>query len=530
MKRRGIIFAFIFALLAFTLPGRSPIHAAAEGNPYWFHTVQDVVDISTKAPNSAEAFNKEFGDIGAGVNQQVGFILSTIGGCDSASNPNCPVALDFRHSTMAGLSNIALGTFTNPPASTYAFVSDIGKTLGFMPQVQAQGIGFSGLSVMLPLWKAFRNIAYALLAVIMIAIGFMVMFRKKIDPKTVVTVQNAIPRIVVALLLVTFSYAIVGIMIDLMYLSIILIVSVIGAASNGTLGKAVSIGVSNFNLNPLSGPVSLPTNTLTTPEVTSILLSGGVGKLLGFFFGSGFQAFNDIGSMLVGVVGEPVANVAKVAGPLLGFLINGPKGALAGTLLSGPVLLSVILVVILLFGFIRLVFMLLDAYINIIIALLTAPFQLMMEAIPGTNSFTSWFRNLLSKLIAFPITVILLLVAAILTSEDNSGAIWAPPLLSSGGGTFGMAGLIGLGMLMIIPTVVGGIQKAMKAEPMIPGGLGPIIGPLGQGVGQIVQLGYQGSFIASAVRHKPDARAPLQTAREGATKGFGSLTGGGEGH
>lgn len=174
--------------------------------------------------------------------------------------------------------------------------------------------------------------------------------------------------------------------------------------------------------------------------------------------------------------------------------------------------------------------MLLDAYINIIIALLTAPFQLMMEAIPGTNSFASWFRNLLSKLIAFPITVTLLLVAAILTSEDNSGAIWAPPLLSNGGGTFGMAGLIGLGMLMIIPTVVGGIQKAMKAEPLVPGGLGPIIGPLGQGVGQIVQLGYQGSFIASAVRHKPDARAPLQTAREGAAKGFGALTGGGEGH
>ncbi len=533
MKQHGFIFAFIFAFFAFILPVRSPVYAAEGENPYWFHTAQDVVDIAAKSPNSSEAFNKEFGDIGAGINQQVGFILSTIGGCDSATNPNCPIALDFRRSTLAGLSNIALSTFTNPPATTYAFVNDIGKTLGFMPQVHAQGIGFSGLSVLLNLWKAFRNIAYALLAVIMIAIGFMVMFRKKIDPKTVVTVQNAIPRIVVALLLVTFSYAIVGIMIDLMYLSIILITSVVGAASGGSLGKAVSVGTSfSIQMPSLSNPnpISGTSTSLTTPEVTSLLLSGGVGKLLGFFFGSGFQAFNDIGSMFTGAVGEPGTTIAKYAGPVIGFLINGPKGAAAGTLLSGPVLLSVILVVILIFGFIRLVFMLLDAYINIIIALLTAPFQLMMEAIPGTNSFASWFRNLLSKLIAFPITVTLLLVAAILTSEDNSGAIWAPPLLSNGGGTYGMAGLIGLGMLMIIPTVVGGIQKAMKAEPLVPGGLGPIIGPLGQGVGQIVQLGYQGSFIASAVRHKPDARAPLQTAREGAAKGFGSLTGGGEGH
>ena len=34
--------------------------------------------------------------------------------------------------------------------------------------------------------------------------------RKKIDPKTVVTAQNAIQRVIIALILITFSYAIVG--------------------------------------------------------------------------------------------------------------------------------------------------------------------------------------------------------------------------------------------------------------------------------------------------------------------------------
>jgi hypothetical protein len=85
-------------------------------------------------------------------------------------------------------------------------------------------------------------------------------------------------------------------------------------------------------------------------------------------------------------------------------------------------------------------------------------------------------------------------------------------------------------MLLIIPNVVAGMQKALKAEPFIPGGVGAVVGPLGQGVGQVVQLGYQASFIASAVRHKPDNRGPVQAAREGAQKGFGSLTSGGEGH
>jgi hypothetical protein len=550
MKLRLLITIFALTVVAALAPSNNPAYAqgvsgstqgsagSAQQNPYWAHTAQDVVDIATKNPNSSQALNKEFGDIGASINQQIGFILSTIGGCDSTTTPNCPLALDFRRSTMAGLTNIAVATYVNPPASTYAYVADVGKTLGFMPQVQAQGIGFSGLSVMLPLWKAFRNIAYALLAVIMIIVGFMVMFRKKIDPKTVVTVQNAIPRIVVALLLVTFSYAIVGLLIDLMYFTIILATTVIGSAPGVNLGSAISKGMSfnisvdNLSLNPLNlNPVSV-TGDLSNNEVTSILLSGGAGRLLAFFFGSGWGAFNDLGALITGIAGENLTTAATILPPLFGFLTSGfsLKGLAAGTLLSGPVLLSVILIIVLLFGFIRLVVMLIDAYINIIIALLTAPFQLMMEAIPGTNAFNSWFRNIVSKLLTFPITVVLMLVAAVLTSSEASKEMWAPPLLSSGGGSYGMAGFIGLGMLLIIPNVVAGMQKALKAEPFIPGGVGAVVGPLGQGVGQVVQLGYQASFIASAVRHKPDNRGPVQAAREGAQKGFGSLTSGGEGH
>lgn len=509
--------------------------AGATANPYWLQTAQDVINISTKTPNAWEALNKEFGDIGAGINQQIGFVLATVGGCDSACNANCPQALDYRRSTMAGLQNIAVATYTNPPASTYAFVTDVGQTLGFMPKtVQAQGIGFSGLSAMLPLWKAFRNIAYALLAVILIAVGFMVMFRKKIDPKTVVTVQNAIPRIVVALLLVTFSYAIVGIFIDVMYLMIVLSISVMNTASNGALGAAVSLintGGACFAADPGGIPIGIQGGggNATVSEISSLLISGGPGRLLGFFFGSGLGAFNDIGNAITGG-SSTVQNIATIVGPLFGFLIGGPKGALGGTLLSGPILLAVVLIIVLLFGYIRLIFMLIDAYINILISLLTAPFQLMMEAIPGTNAFGSWSRNLIAKLLTFPVTVMLLIVAAILTSGTGSTSIWAPPLLASGGGSYGMAGFIGLGFLLVIPNVVGAIQKAMKAEALIPGGVGAVVGPLGQGVGQLTQVLYQGSFISSAFRHKPDARSSLQQVQEGAQKGFGGVTGGGGSH
>lgn len=485
----------------------------------------------------AGALQKE-GSEYATTNNSVNALSILIGGAWDTSNSECPTSLNFQKGALSGIGGSIAAIYNNPPASTNEYARDMGRTLGFLPRAaNAQGIGFSGLSTLLPLWKIFRDISYGVLAIILIAVGLMVMFRKKIDPKTVVTVQNSIPRIVVALLLVTFSYAIVGLLIDGMYLLIALAISMISNSSLGpSIGKALSVSGSLCN----SAVSQVVNNTLgngfdptwTTKEATDNLFSGGIMGWGRFFFGSGLGAWNDVGGALSG--NNPVVKGLSVIVPgILGLLVGGGKGLVAGlTIFSGPGLLILIILLVLLFGFIRILFMLIDAYINIIIALLTAPFQLVLEAIPGSTSFASWMRHLISKLIVFPITIMLLLVAAILTSSDVSTSIWAPPLLSGGGGTYGMAGIIGLGMLLVIPTFVAGIQKSMKAEPAIPGGLGPIFGPLGQGVGSIMNIAYQGSFIAGAIRHKPDARSPQQVIRQGAQGGFGTITGGGqsEGH
>ncbi|MCJ7826546.1 hypothetical protein MUP56_02945, partial [Patescibacteria group bacterium] len=157
----------------------------------------------------------------------------------------------YKESLVYGADSALAFIYTNPPASTYAFVRDMGQTLGFIPQsVNAQGIGFSGLTQLLPMWKAFRNIAYLLLAIFMIIIGFLIMFRKKIDPKTVITVQNALPNIVITLLLITFSYAIVGVLIDFMYLIIMIAISILQPISNNAIdaSTAQTFVSSNFGL------------------------------------------------------------------------------------------------------------------------------------------------------------------------------------------------------------------------------------------------------------------------------------------
>lgn len=440
------------------------------------------------------------------------FLMCQILGC--SNDPNHPVG--YNKSVVASLGKGIEYLVGNPPASTYAFAVDLGKTLGFLPRTYAQGVGFTGLQPLLGIWKAFRNIAYGLIAIIAIVIGFMVMLRKKIDPKTVVTVQNSIPRIVIALILVTFSYAIVGFMIDLMYVSMLLIANLLIKISPDTFRIRF--------LGDLTDTLNLPSIPLSkiTPKD---FVSGNFLTVSGMFFAEGWESLKGLFALFPW---QATAGASAIAG-LLSFAVSGfslkslAVGAIAPTALP-----ALIVAVAVLFGLVRLFFLLLDAYIHIIIALITSPFHLMVEAIPGTNTFSSWMRNLIGKLLVFPIVVTLTLITYLLTSSTVSGDVWAPPLLWGTTSGEGLGGLIGLGMLLSAPSIVGGIQKALKGEPLVPAGVGAIVGPLGSGISQIMNLGYQYSMI-KAYSRKDHAPSPYQQGVSAAGQNPGSiLTGGGE--
>lgn len=343
----------------------------------------------------------------------------------------------------------------NSPATTYAFIQDMGQTLGFIPKsAYAQGVGFSGLAALLPIWKAFRNIAYLLLAIVMIVIGFMVMLRKKIDPKTVVTVQNALPRIVITLLLITFSYAIVGLMIDLMYLTYAVVVGIIVNSSNGIFG----------------------------PDTTQKMLTGGWGEAVGLV-GRGWGAVDDIFNFFTSGGSQGLTETTIGTGWLMA-LSQAASGYTLGALMV------LIVTLILLFGAIRLFVMLLSAYIQIILSLLTAPLQILAEALPGTNAFASWLTNLVSNLLVFPITAALLMIGEFL-ARSSAGAIWAPPLIAGNtiigrnGASAGIAGIIGLGILISIPNVVKSMKEMLKAKPAVSFG-----GGQGGGLMQFVSTAF----------------------------------------
>ena len=64
------------------------------------------------------------------------------------------------------------------------------------------------LNLTFVIWQLVRDIAYGMIAVFMIMTGILIMTRKRISAQAVVTVQYAIPRIIIALVLITFSYPI----------------------------------------------------------------------------------------------------------------------------------------------------------------------------------------------------------------------------------------------------------------------------------------------------------------------------------
>lgn len=379
-----------------------------------------------------------------------------------------------RSSALGKVTEISLAMFRTPPADTQLWAMDMGQTLGFIPnQAYAQGIGFSGLAPLLPVWKAFRNIAYLLLALVMIVIGFMVMFRKKIDPQTVVTVQNALPRIVVTLLLITFSYAIVGILIDLMYLVILLVVSI---------------------LAPMEP-------TIFGPNTASEFVSSGFMRVWQRVFGSGFRALDDIYRFLApGSVNifQGDANLPGTSG--LGEGVVAVVQTIVGGI--GTAIGAIVLMLILLFATIRIFFMLISAYIGIITSLVFAPLQILMDAIPGGEGFSTWIRTLVSNLIVFPVTIALLMLTIILgratgvTGGENVAKLWSPPLLFPG--QYGLGGIIGLGMLMSIPAVVKSLKEAFKAQQG-PVGAGSILAPVGGAIGTGMQGLYQVSFISHSL-------------------------------
>jgi hypothetical protein len=234
------------------------------------------------------------------------------------------------------------------PISGIGYIRKAASKFHLASEVQAQGFGFEAASSMRGLWVAVRNVTYFILVLMIIGMAFMVMFRFKTSPQTIITIQSALPKIIIALLLITFSYAIAGFMIDLLYVVIGIIAAIL---------------------------------TSTDPELFGLDWGEMYNRLTGATAGTGILGTMAIYFLLFAVTA------------VITFLSSGTFLGLVFALLS-PIILIVILIA-LIFITLKIMWMLIKTFVTVLLLIAVSPIFII------TGGFVGWLKNLASHLAVF---------------------------------------------------------------------------------------------------------------------------------
>jgi hypothetical protein len=383
-------------------------------------------------------------------------------------------------------TNLVASTFT-PAASGVEYIAQSFNNFLGKP-VYAQDTGFQGLSNIMSLWKVFRNAVYVLISLAFIVLGIMIMLRIKASPQTVVTLQNSIPKVITTLILVTFSYAIAGLLIDIVNLFQALALSLI---FNG-IGKNLS-----DNLFQISWSDWSLTNMINAIKT---------------LFGDNAFNFSHLNSgnfwMILSLTQRLAPNVITT---LLGAVIGGVLGSFiapgAGTLIGGAaggILFSVIIAIVLIIYLIKLAVNLAKCYVSVILKIITGPLEIFLGVFPNSQvNFGTWITELIANLVTFPVCLLFLVIVNLICDSVSSG-LWAPNLVQ---GPFVwflpiIIGISAIGMLSRLPALIPEFIFKIKPSPFgkaIGEGLGALPGggtvkDLRAGIHTDVQQGQKGLY------------------------------------
>lgn len=425
--------------------------------------------------------------------------------------------INYNSSILGYMGNMIALPYQNPPSSGIAWVQDSMQNVGLVPHTYAAGIGFYSLSAFQKIWQIFRNITFFLMALAIVAVGFLIMFRVKLDSQTVISIENSLPRIIITLLLITFSYAIAGFMVDLMYVVIMIAINIFGNV--GSTGIQ-SVTVDNLKSVYLTNQVSIFSAFLGTttymeayveglrglieiiPEWIKLFLYVGIysylyAALLGFLTRT-FGENIDIGAD-VSIV---VAGLNLKFSRLVFFIIFGVILGIILPIFIYFVIPFLLALIVLLFLFFRIFFMLLRCYVQIAINIIFAPVLILPNVLPGNNAFMDWFKRILGNLAAFPITIILLITVQLIaindefigfrsaagylpgqSTHDFSAVQFSMPMLPFK--TSQLVPIIAAVFLLVIPELVMKVVNSIAGASLIEAGPGALIGGVGGAVGTV---------------------------------------------
>lgn len=413
-------------------------------------------------------------------------------------------ANNYHKSLLGSVAGFISLPYANPPASGIMWAYDGFQNAGLIPKTYAAGgIGFASISAFSKIWVAFRNLTYLIMVVVIIIIGFMIMFRMKLNPQTVISIENALPKIIVTMLLINFSYAIVGFAIDAMYLLTILGIQILGTAAGIPDIQATQSSIVTSNIfaagNGFDNIGTYVQGIYGIVGMLDISLQGAIYAIITLIAIFGVARLSKtVGDFISDLLGEFTAGLSAILD--IKVLFGKIVGALIGLLVFGLLMLIIpffvfllIAVLGLLFLMFRIMFLLLSALIQVILNLIFAPLFIIFGAIPGLSSisgFGSWFRKIVGNLAVFPIVVLLLYMTQIITKMYNPtpvphpvnyvSGVFMPPLLSGFNANV-LSIIINAVLLMSIPDLAKAIRQLIvgKEGLQIPASPAALFGSVG---------------------------------------------------
>lgn len=231
----------------------------------------------------------------------------------------------------------------------------------------------SGIS---PLWAQFRNLAYLFFVVIMMVIGFMIMFRSKIGGQTMVTLGNTIPDIIISLLMITFSFAIAGIIIDVGGLLVSLLYSIFDQ-------KGVAINDIGQFYEMFAKGIGAQFVDVVKEDFTD-----------------SFQT----------IISSPISGLIKLVTAYGKAQFVGLIGTILMILGSGIVLV----------GAIKLLITLYKAYFELILNVVIGPIKILMGTLPGNGAMRiNWVTGIMRSVLVFPIAYFIVNIPIYLAEAGN---------------------------------------------------------------------------------------------------------------
>lgn len=305
-----------------------------------FNLIPGMTDIMLCATNA---------DVGNCINIAVAGSLSSMN-----INSSAPTSLASNKSK--NLISEYFNTVSQSPLSGIGYLNNLSNKLSPVSHVKAaeSGYGFLAGQSMVGLWTITRNISYSFLVLAIVVIAFMIMFRVKINPQTVISIQSALPKLVVTLVLITFSYAIAGFIIDLMYVVIGLFAAI--ASTSG--------------LSDLPAP-DLFANLIGQYNGFTILYTYWV-----HFVASAFQAIFVSGSRW-----------------FLGIFVF---------------VFAIFTIIPILWWSIKIIYVMVKNFAMLMITIAIGPLEIMLGAVTNKFGFGSWLKQIVSYVAVYPVLTIMM--------------------------------------------------------------------------------------------------------------------------